>query len=191
MRPQAPLRVQERDNWNFFLELPEMDRRKVKTTPVAPAAAHAPAVRVQRRVRRLRRDALHQDAVAAVRRPRRDRQCHRLLLDLRRQPAHHALLRGQKRPRPDLVQFAVRRQRRVRPRLPRLDRQAEGIRRRTGEETRAATRRRSRRRHPQRRPDRRSGHLRATRTRGRAETEAAQSWTRPKRSCSCRWPTRS
>ena len=32
MRPQAPLRDQERENWNFFLSLPEMDRRKVKLT---------------------------------------------------------------------------------------------------------------------------------------------------------------
>ncbi|HTQ52006.1 MAG TPA: pyruvate:ferredoxin (flavodoxin) oxidoreductase [Candidatus Acidoferrales bacterium] len=32
MRPQAPLRLPERDNWNFFLVLPEMDRRKIKTT---------------------------------------------------------------------------------------------------------------------------------------------------------------
>jgi pyruvate-ferredoxin/flavodoxin oxidoreductase len=30
MRPQAPLRLQERDNWDFFLRLPEMDRRKLK-----------------------------------------------------------------------------------------------------------------------------------------------------------------
>ena len=45
----------------------------------------------------------------------------------------------QRRPRPDLVQFAVRGQRGVRPRLPRLDRQAEGIRLRTAEEARAAS----------------------------------------------------
>ncbi len=32
MRPQAPLRLDERDNWNFFLGLPEMDRRKIKVT---------------------------------------------------------------------------------------------------------------------------------------------------------------
>jgi pyruvate-ferredoxin/flavodoxin oxidoreductase len=32
MRPQAPLRAQERDNWDFFLRLPEVDRRKVKVT---------------------------------------------------------------------------------------------------------------------------------------------------------------
>ncbi|HWH71471.1 MAG TPA: pyruvate:ferredoxin (flavodoxin) oxidoreductase, partial [Candidatus Sulfotelmatobacter sp.] len=30
MRPQAPLRDQEHDNWDFFLRLPEMDRRKLK-----------------------------------------------------------------------------------------------------------------------------------------------------------------
>ncbi len=32
MRPQAPLRAQERDNWNFFIALPEFDRRKLKVT---------------------------------------------------------------------------------------------------------------------------------------------------------------
>jgi len=31
MRPQPPLRDTERDNWNFFLDLPEFDRRKLKT----------------------------------------------------------------------------------------------------------------------------------------------------------------
>jgi pyruvate-ferredoxin/flavodoxin oxidoreductase len=32
MRPQAPLRDSERANWNFFLALPEFDRRKLKVT---------------------------------------------------------------------------------------------------------------------------------------------------------------
>ncbi|HHY86365.1 MAG TPA: pyruvate:ferredoxin (flavodoxin) oxidoreductase [Verrucomicrobia bacterium] len=32
MQPQAPLRLQERENWEFFLSLPDMDRRKVKMT---------------------------------------------------------------------------------------------------------------------------------------------------------------
>jgi len=32
MRPQPPLRQAESENWDFFLQLPEMDRRKVKTT---------------------------------------------------------------------------------------------------------------------------------------------------------------
>lgn len=30
MRPQAPLRIQERENWDFFMKLPEFDRRKLK-----------------------------------------------------------------------------------------------------------------------------------------------------------------
>jgi pyruvate-ferredoxin/flavodoxin oxidoreductase len=32
MRPQAPLRAAEHDNWNYFLTLPEFDRRKIKPT---------------------------------------------------------------------------------------------------------------------------------------------------------------
>ncbi len=32
MRSQAPLRAAEHENWNFFLNLPEADRRKIKTT---------------------------------------------------------------------------------------------------------------------------------------------------------------
>ncbi len=34
MRPQAPLREPERDNWNFFLTLPEADRRKASVNSV-------------------------------------------------------------------------------------------------------------------------------------------------------------
>lgn len=32
MQPQAPLRLQERENWNFFLSIPDVDRRKIKVT---------------------------------------------------------------------------------------------------------------------------------------------------------------
>ncbi len=31
MQPQPPLRDRERDNWNYFLTLPEIDRRRIKT----------------------------------------------------------------------------------------------------------------------------------------------------------------
>ncbi len=31
MMPQPPLRYSERDNWKFFIDLPELDRRKIKT----------------------------------------------------------------------------------------------------------------------------------------------------------------
>ena len=58
---------------------------------VKDVAAAAAAVRVLRRLRRLRRDAVPQAAEPALRRPRADRQRHRLLVDLRRQPADDAL----------------------------------------------------------------------------------------------------
>ena len=32
MKPQVPLRLSERANWNFFLEIPELDRRRVKVS---------------------------------------------------------------------------------------------------------------------------------------------------------------
>ncbi len=51
----------------------------------------------------------------AVRRPGPRRQRHRLLVDLRRQPAHDAVGDEPRGPRPGLVQLAVRGQRRVRP----------------------------------------------------------------------------
>ena len=72
------------------------------------------ALRVLRRVLRLRRDALPQADDAALRRPRGDRERHRLLVDLRRQPADDALHRQRRRPRAGVVQLALRGQRRVR-----------------------------------------------------------------------------
>ena len=76
------------------------------------------AVRVLRRLRGLRRDAVPQAALAAVRRPADGRQRDRLLVDLRRQPADHAVDDRRRRARPGLVELAVRGQRRVRARLP-------------------------------------------------------------------------
>ena len=74
------------------------------------------AVRVLRRVCRLRRDALRQAGLAAVRRPDDGGECHRLLVDLRRQPADHAVDGQRRGARPVVVELAVRGQRRVRPR---------------------------------------------------------------------------
>ena len=54
-------------------------------------AAAAAAVRVLRGLRRLRRDALPEAHEPALRRPDADRQRHRLLVDLRRQPADDAV----------------------------------------------------------------------------------------------------
>ena len=63
-----------------------------------PAAAAA--VRVLRRVRRLRRNAVHQAADPAVRRSHRHRECHWLFVDLRRQSADDAVHRQPRRPGP-------------------------------------------------------------------------------------------
>ena len=74
------------------------------------------AVRVLRRLRRVRRDAVPEAALAAVRRPPDGRQRHRLLVDLRRQPADDAVDGQRRRARPGVVELAVRGQRRVRAR---------------------------------------------------------------------------
>ena len=92
MVPQPPLREAEAANWDFFLNIPETDRKLLSPQPGEGRPAAAAAVRVLRRLLRLRRDAVHQADDPALRRPRDDRQCHRLLLHLRRQPADHALL---------------------------------------------------------------------------------------------------
>ena len=34
MEPQPPLRAPERENWTFFLKLPELDRRNIKLTTI-------------------------------------------------------------------------------------------------------------------------------------------------------------
>ena len=74
------------------------------------------AVRVLRCVRRVRGDPIPEARLAAVRRPADDRQRDRLLLDLRREPAHDAMDGRCGRARPGMVELAVRGQRRVRPR---------------------------------------------------------------------------
>jgi pyruvate-ferredoxin/flavodoxin oxidoreductase len=42
MEPQPPLRVPERENWNFFLEIPELDRRKIKPTTIRQQQVQEP-----------------------------------------------------------------------------------------------------------------------------------------------------
>lgn len=42
MVPQPPLREQERENWEFFLELPEYDRRKLRTSVIKEAMIAQP-----------------------------------------------------------------------------------------------------------------------------------------------------
>jgi len=42
MAPQVPLRAPERDNWEFFLQLPEYDHRKLKQTTIPGAMLREP-----------------------------------------------------------------------------------------------------------------------------------------------------
>ena len=74
------------------------------------------ALRVLGRLRRLRRDALHPPREPALRRPDDRRQRDRVLVDLRRQSADHAVDGQRRRPRSSVEQLALRGQRRVRAR---------------------------------------------------------------------------
>ena len=42
MRPQLPLREQERENWEFFLALPELDRSQIKVTSIRQQQVQQP-----------------------------------------------------------------------------------------------------------------------------------------------------
>ncbi len=42
MEPQPPLRVPERENWDFFLKIPELDRRKVKVNAIRQQQVQEP-----------------------------------------------------------------------------------------------------------------------------------------------------
>jgi len=42
MAPQVPLRVPERENWNFFLNLPDIDRRKIKVEKISQQQVQRP-----------------------------------------------------------------------------------------------------------------------------------------------------
>jgi pyruvate-ferredoxin/flavodoxin oxidoreductase len=42
MAEQPPLRVPERENWEFFLKIPELDRRKIKTTTIRQQQVQEP-----------------------------------------------------------------------------------------------------------------------------------------------------
>jgi pyruvate-ferredoxin/flavodoxin oxidoreductase len=110
----------ERENWNFFLNLPEWTGAKSRrpscasssscsrcsnSAAPAPAAAKRPTSKCSQ----------------VVRRPRRHRQRHRLFLHLRRQPADDALRKNAEGRGPAWCNSLVRGQRGVRPRLPRLD----------------------------------------------------------------------
>ena len=107
MAPQQPLRQQECENWDFFKTLPDMDRKVLNLSQVKDSQLLRPLFEFSGACAGCGETPYLKLMTAAVRRPRHLRQRHRLLVDLRRQPAHHALLRQQGRPRPDVVELAV------------------------------------------------------------------------------------
>ena len=142
------------------------------------------AVRVLRRLRGLRRDAVHQAAVAAVRRPADGRQRDRLLVDLRRKPADDALDDRRRRARPGLVELPFRGQRRVRARLPARRRPAHRARPAAAPRAARPPGREPGRRDPGSAPAAGVGAARTTRPGGRARAAArAGSKGRPSSTC--------
>ena len=124
LEPQAALRDTEAANWEFFLKIPNTDPQAPEPRP-AQGHRDAPApLRVLRRLRRLRRDALHQAPHPARGRPRDHLERDRLLLDLRRQPPHHALYHQRRGQGPRLVQQPLRGRGGVRLRHAHVGRQA-------------------------------------------------------------------
>ena len=116
MAPKLEHLEAERANYEFYLSLPEVRPALDSIDGLRGSQLRHAAVRVLGRVLGLRRDAVPEAAVAALRRPPGDGQCDRLLVDLRRQPADDALVAERRRPGPGLGQQPVRGQRRVRPR---------------------------------------------------------------------------
>ena len=106
----------ERRRWDYFQSIPPLDRELLAPRLGQGLAGARAAVRVLGRVRRLRRDAVPQARHPALRRPHGRGQRHRLLVDLRRQPADDAVDRERRGPRTGVEQLAVRGQRRVRAR---------------------------------------------------------------------------
>ncbi len=135
-------------------------------------AIAAAAVRVLRGLRRLRRNALCQAPYAVLRRSDADRQRHGLLVDLRRQPALHAVHGQPRRPRPVVVELAVRRLRRVRPGLPPGRRSADEVCPRTASPAVGAVGRRAGLRPAEQQAGDGRGDCRAAGPRGRAEQAA-------------------
>ena len=115
LEPAEAHRDVERPRWDFFQSIPparsQPDRPRHRQGRPGPGAP----VRVLAGLQRLRRDALPQARLPALRRPHDRGQRHGLLVDLRRQPAHDPVDRQRPGPRSRLEQLALRGQRRVRP----------------------------------------------------------------------------
>ena len=109
-------RDDQRAHWEHFLTIPALARDLIAHDSVKGSQLLEPLFEFSGACSGCGETPYLQAAHAAVRRPDGDRQRHRLLVDLRRQPADDAVVRQRGRPRPGVEQLAVRGQRRVRPR---------------------------------------------------------------------------
>ena len=116
-----------------------------------------------------------------------DRQCHRLLVDLRRQPAGDAVVEEPRRPRAGLVEFAVRGQCRIRSGLSAGSRQAPGDGAAAGPRPGAGAGHRSRRGHADGAASAGIGDPRAARARRRTDAAPARAGRSARRAICCPW----
>ncbi len=107
MVPQPPLRVPERENWDFFLKIPELDRRNIKVSNIRQQQVQEPLFEFsgacsgcgETPYLKLMSQLFGDRAV--------DRQCDGLLVHLRRQSSHNAVGQERRRARTRVVEFAV------------------------------------------------------------------------------------
>ena len=92
LEPKAEHLEVERERYEFFLSIPEIDRDARRAGNREGLSDAPAALRVLRGLRGLRRDALPQAADPALRRSAARRERDRLLVDLRRQPADDAVV---------------------------------------------------------------------------------------------------
>jgi pyruvate-ferredoxin/flavodoxin oxidoreductase len=115
---REPIVAAARENIAFFETLPVAERSRVDFGTVRGTQFLQPLFEFSGACAGCGENALRQAALPALRRPSPGSQRDRVLVHLRRKPAHHAVDLQRRRSRPGLVELTVRGQRRVRSRLP-------------------------------------------------------------------------
>ena len=174
MEPQPALREKYNQYWDYFLSIPELSREKLSHGQVKDQQLLQPLFEFSGACA----GCGETPYISLMTRLFGDRaliaQRHRLLVDLRRQPADHALHRELRRTRSGLVELAVRRQRRVRHGHAAGHRQAERVRQGTGGALASTIGDELAVEILERRSVHRGRHLRAARPREGAEGEAGE-----------------
>ncbi len=106
----------ERERYEFFLAIPEIDRALTAPATVKGSQMLQPLFEYSGACEGCGETPVPEAPDAALRRPHARGQRDGLLLDLRRQPADDALVTGRRRARAGVVELALRGQRRVRAR---------------------------------------------------------------------------